>query len=30
VVERMREARKKRDQYTDNVVPLPDRKQNEG
>jgi integrase len=28
VVERMREARKKRDQYTDNVVPLTDRKQN--
>jgi integrase len=30
VVERMREARKQRQQYTDNVVPLGDRKQNEG
>lgn len=29
VVERMREARKRRQEYTDNVVPLGDRKQNE-
>ncbi len=29
VVERMREARKQREHYTDNVVPLADRKQNE-
>jgi integrase len=29
VVERMREARKQRQQHTDNVVPLADRKQNE-